>query len=63
MFADVKSNVKDFVEKQKRDREHRRALQDRTKAALIIQVFDLIICLSHYMLNRSSGVGLYHDAM
>lgn len=38
MFTDVKSNVKGFVEKQKRERENRRSERDRQNAAIIIQV-------------------------
>ncbi|KAL5970102.1 Ubiquitin-protein ligase E3B [Taenia solium] len=37
MFAEVKPNVKDFVEKQKRDREQRKSERGRRNAALCIQ--------------------------
>ncbi|KAH9285980.1 Ubiquitin-protein ligase E3B [Echinococcus granulosus] len=37
MFAEVKPSVKDFVEKQKRDREQRKGERERRNAALCIQ--------------------------
>lgn len=38
MFSEIKPNVKDFVEKQKREREQRKTERERQCAALTIQV-------------------------
>lgn len=58
MFKEVKANVKDFVEKQKREREQRKTDRDRHIAALCIQAGYILLNFSAY---RNIGVVIHRD--